>query len=179
LRLLAALARHPELLGPRQLRAELSAADAADERVTTSMARAGIRDVTLTLPLGGDSGCTITDDRLLIGLLKRLQRAGLQIQGGVALRDRTASWGDFVRDVSRVHASGTDRTLTQLLGATVGRRYLSAAIRAARSARLFTADALRGVSDAMRRFRPRPELVALVATIAIYSELQYATDAAS
>jgi len=164
-------------VGPRQLRAELSAEDASDARVVESLRAAGIRDVTLTVPLGSPGGTPTTDDGLLIGLLKRLQRSGLQVLGGVPLRDRAASWADFVRDVARLHASGADRSLVQLLGAPIGSRYLPAALRAARAARISVAGFVRGSAAALRRARRRSGIAPLIATIAIYSELQYAADA--
>jgi len=178
LALLAALAHRGTAPSTRPLRAELTVTDAADPEVVSSMTSAGIRDVVLTLPLGGEATrTTVPDDRSLIQLLKRLQRAGLQICGGVPLRDRSATWADFARDVERLRDSGMDRTLIQLLGSPIGTRHAAAAVRAAWSSGLASMSTMRTLLGACLRSGVRPSAIPLAMTIAVYSQLQYAVDA--
>ncbi len=161
-----------------RLCAEFTTEDAADRRVTSLMVNAGIREVTLTMPVGAVERDGLGDDRSLIGLVKTLQRAGLQVRGGVPVRDRRSTWTGLARDVTRLRLTGMDRTLRQLLGSPLGARHMAVALRAGQCAGLSSvARQIGSLLARCVRLGVRPDVLPLLATIAAYSELQYAADA--
>lgn len=152
------------------LSADLCASEMAARAVVTQAVDAGITDVYLRFPLDAEDTNGLQSEDDLIAFLKFLQRAGIQVRGGMPITQSDVEWEESLEQAARLHALKLDRLLAQLLGAPLELGNRVRALRVVGYLGKSLREMQRIVADIARTRIRSPQLLSLAATIAIYSE---------
>ena len=102
--------------------------------------------------------------------IKRAQRMGLQIIGGLPTLQRSGDWLEAVWMASRIRALRLTRVLTCMLHAPLGRLHLFPALRSLFASGLSWRRAMRIVGIGVRSLLTAPRVFGLALTLAVFSE---------
>ena len=158
--------------GPVSFRVEIPLSVLSDRSAVSRLVAAGVREAFVRITaedLASPSLATGGRSRLALWI-KRAQRSGLQIAGGLPILRRSGDWLEAVWMASRLRALRLTRVLTSMLHAPLGRVHLFAALRSLLSAGLPWNRAMRILGVGARALLAAPRSFSLAITLAVFSE---------
>jgi hypothetical protein len=150
--------------------ADVCTRDIAEPQLASKAARAGIADAFVRFNLQGEQSLGLKSENDCICFLKKLQRLGIQVRGGLPMIRAGISWEETMEEAARLRSLRLDRLLAQLVGAPLAFKNRVHALRTVRYLGKSFHDVRQIVTDVAHARKRTPQVLTLAAAIAIYSD---------
>ena len=150
--------------------ADICASEIAEPQLASRAAKAGIKDVFLRFELQGEQSLGLTSEHDFICFLKKLQRLGIQVRGGLPIVRAGIGWEEIMNEAARLRSLHLDRLLAQLVGAPLTFRNRVHALCTVRYLEKSFREMRQIMSDVVFARKRSPQILSLAAAIAIYSD---------
>ena len=150
--------------------ADVSVSDIAEPHIAARAAKAGISDAFVRFHLRGEHSVGLKSEDDCICLLKKLQRLGIQVRGGLPMVRAGIGWEEVMDEAARLRSLHLDRLLAQLVGAPLAFKNRVHALRTVRYLGKSFRDVRQIVTEVAHARIRSPQVLSLAGTIAIYSD---------
>lgn len=150
--------------------ANVCTSELADPQLASKAAKAGVRDAFIRFELQGEQSFGLKSEHDCICFLKKLQRLGIQIRGGIPIVRAGIGWDEIMHEAARLRSLHLDRLLAQLVGAPLTLKARAYSLCTVRYLGKPFREVRQIVADVVSARKRSPQILSLAAAIAIYSD---------